>query len=247
LSNLLGREGLSGFYPTYVSAPPKSILRSLQAASKAAETQNRSPRKGSARILGVHLEGPFLNPAFAGAHEKRFIRKPSWKEAKTWWEAAGPLLKIVTLAPETSGAMPVIRYLAAKGVKVQMGHSGATAPMAREAERAGASGVTHLFNAMGVELAEYALRSRTLMTEIIPDGVHVSRELLEYTLERRPRNKVVFVSDACAASGFAPGHRGKFSGKSVWTSPDGSIRRNDGTLAASGCIISHLKIPLKPS
>ena len=168
LSVRLGQEGLAGFLLTYVSAPKASLLRSLRAAREAAGKER------GAKILGIHLEGPFLNPLRAGAHQLRHLRKPSIAEAREWLDTAGSLLKIVTLAPELPGSAPVIRYLVQNGVRVQMGHSCATAAQARAAKNCGATGVTHLFNAMGSELADFALRDRNLYTELIADGVHVS-------------------------------------------------------------------------
>jgi N-acetylglucosamine-6-phosphate deacetylase len=237
LSQLLGREGIAGFLATYVSAPRPALLRSLRAVRAAA---GRETGARAARILGVHLEGPFLAPAKRGAHPASDLRKPSLPEAREWLAAAGGLLKVVTLAPELPGAGAVIRLLRGRGVRVQMGHTCATVAQARAAKARGIAGVTHLFNAMGPKdrkdlgAAWMALHDRSLATELIGDGVHVSDGLLRHTLHIRPADKVHLVSDTCAASGFAPGRRGRFAGGPVVTGPDGSVRRSDGSLAASG-------------
>jgi len=233
LSTRLRREGLAGFLLTYVSAPKSSILRSLAAARKA------KGRERGAQILGVHLEGPFLNPARRNAHPTGSIRKPSLAEAKEWVQVAGNFLKIVTLAPGLPGAGPVIRFLKHQGIRVQAGHSCATFAQARNAQRKGVTGVTHLFNAMGPQdrhepgLAHYALENRSLYTELIGDGIHVSDILLDHTLRKRPLDKILLVSDNCSASGFPAGHRARFAGGPVVTAQDGSLRRPDGSLAAS--------------
>lgn len=237
LSVLLGREGLGGFLATYVSASPDDLLRSMKSFWAAAGYE-----KG-ASLLGLHLEGPFLHPARAGAHARQFLRNPSLLEAKSWVKTAGPFLKLVTLAPELPGAEKVIRYLTSQNVRVQMGHTTATYVQARKAKQWGVTGVTHLFNAMGprdrreASLADFVLEDKDLYTELLCDGVHVSYDLLAYTLKKRPLNRILFVSDCCAASGFPAGHRSFFAGAPVVTAPDGSLRRKDGTLAASGCTL----------
>jgi N-acetylglucosamine-6-phosphate deacetylase len=237
LSRLLGHKGLAGFYATYVSAPQENFLRSIRALVAVAGKET------GALVLGLHLEGPFLNPRRAGAHPPGVLRKPSLAEAREWVDRAGSLLKIVTLAPELPGAERVVRYLVSEGVRVQMGHTCATAAQAKKAKGWGVTGVTHLFNAMGPldrrvpSLADFALDDPDLLTELIVDGAHVSRDLVGHTLRRRPKDKVVFVSDACAASGFPPGHRARFAGGWVTTAKDGSLHREDGTLAAGGLLV----------
>ncbi len=237
LAKLLGREGLAGFLLTYVSAPRESLLRSLRAAREAFQRQSSDQ---GARLLGVHLEGPFLNPERRGAHPLSALRTPSLPETRSWLDVAGPLLKIVTLAPELPGAESVVRFLTGQGVRVQMGHSSATETRARTALRWGVSGVTHLFNAMGASnrknpgLAGMALHQESLFTELIGDGAHVSDDLFRLTLRIRPLARLILVSDTCAASGYSPGRRASFAGGAVTTAPDGSIRRKDGVLAASG-------------
>jgi len=233
LSKRLGREGLAGFLLTYVSAPKASLLRSLAAARQA------MGREKGARILGVHLEGPFLNPIRRNAHPQGSLRKPSLTEAKAWLQVMGRNLKVVTLAPELPGAGPVIRFLKSQGIRVQAGHSCATAAHSRTAQRQGVTGVTHLFNAMGPQdrhepgLAHYALENRSLYTELIGDGIHVSDGLLAHTMRNRPLDKIILVSDNCSASGFSAGHKARFAGGPVVTTQDGSLRRPNGSLAAS--------------
>jgi N-acetylglucosamine-6-phosphate deacetylase len=156
----------------------------------------------------------------------------------------------VTLAPELLGANPVIRLLKQNGVRVQMGHTCATASQTRAAQKAGVSGVTHLFNAMGPPdrrmdgIVDYALKDRSLYTELIVDGIHVSEDLIRHTLTTRPLKRILIVSDACSASGFPPGQRSSFAGGPIVTDRDGSVRRPDSTLVASGlCLpktIQHL-------
>jgi N-acetylglucosamine-6-phosphate deacetylase len=239
LSDRLGQEDLTGFLLTYVSAPLPSILNSLRAARAAIG------REKGATILGVHLEGPFLNAVRAGAHVQKSLRNSTLSETREWLSVGKGLIKVVTLAPEMPGADKVIRYLVSHGIRVQMGHTTATAAQAKKAKSWGVTGVTHLFNAMGpkdrreASLADFVLEDKDLYTELIIDGVHVSDELVAHTLKKRPKDKVIFISDCCAASGFPVGHRTRFAGESVVTAPDGSLRRKDGTLAASGLLLPH--------
>jgi N-acetylglucosamine-6-phosphate deacetylase len=202
-------------------------------------------REKGATILGVHLEGPFLNPLRAGAHIRKFLRNPSLSEVREWLGIGVNLIKVVTLAPELSGAEKVIRYLVSQGVRVQMGHTCASAAQAKKAKAWGVTGVTHLFNAMGpvdrreASLVDFALEDKDLYTELIVDGVHVSEKLIAYTLRKRPSDKIILVSDCCAASGCPVDHRTRFAGTPVMTAPDGSIRRKDGALAASGLLLPN--------
>lgn len=238
LSLLLKRQGVSAFLPTFVSASPSRIRVCLETVKRV------SGQERGARILGVHLEGPFLNPSKRGAHRRSRLRPPSVREAREWIAAGEGLVRLVTLAPEMPDALPLVRFLRRQGVRVSLGHSACTFAQARGARRAGASSVTHLFNAMGVlhhrepGLAGYALSDDGIYTEIIADGHHVSRPMLELVLRTRPPEKIVLVSDSlpCSKTGR---RRSLLEGRPVFRRPDGTLRTQDGALAGSNITLGE--------
>lgn len=232
LSRLLKRQGVAAFLPTFVSAPKTRLLRSLRTV------RSVMGRERGARILGVHLEGPFLDPKTRGAHRLSSLRAPSVPEAREWMSVAPGLVRLVTLAPELPGALPLIRFLTRRGVKVSLGHSACTASQARTAAKAGATSVTHLFNAMGrlhhrePGLAGWALADPDVYTEVIADGHHVSDDMLRVLFASRPAGKVILVSDSIPLS-LAPARRGSLEGMPVRLASDGTLRTAGGALAGS--------------
>ncbi|MGH2628844.1 MAG: N-acetylglucosamine-6-phosphate deacetylase, partial [Anaerolineales bacterium] len=164
LSLRVARRGVAGFLATFISSPRKDILAGLENVKKV------KGREKGAKILGVHLEGPFLHPDRKGAHNPAYLRPPDLKEVREWVAAGEGLVKLVTLAPELPGMTDVIRFLVKKGVRVSMGHTTADSRQALAGKRLGARGVTHLFNAMNAMhhrepgLAGFALLDPDLYT-----------------------------------------------------------------------------------
>jgi N-acetylglucosamine-6-phosphate deacetylase len=163
-----------------------------------------------AEPLGFNLEGPFLAPARRGAHDPAFLVSP----AAVASESLSPLLeslRLITIAPELPGALPLIALLAARGVVVSLGHSGATLDEARDGYSAGARSTTHLFNAMtGVDhrapgLAVAALLDDRVYTELIADGIHVERALWPLITRLKPVERLLAVSDAIPLAGTGDG------------------------------------------
>ncbi len=231
LSQRLGRQGVSGFLATFVSSPRKKILAALETVKKVKGTER------GAKILGVHLEGPFLHPERKGAHNPRHLRPPDLAEAREWIAAGEGLVKLVTVAPELPDMTRVIRFLAGKGVRVSMGHTTATLHGAARAKALGVRSVTHLFNAMNPlhhrspGLAGFALLDPDLYTEVIADGVHVSDDVVRLILRCRPWRRVILISDDFFLTGRRKRGVFSFGGIRVKAFPDGSLRKLDGTLA----------------
>ncbi|QGP92623.1 Adenine deaminase [Neomoorella glycerini] len=190
-------------------------------------------------ILGLHLEGPYLSPARRGCWPESSLRLPRPDDCRALLEAAGPVLKIITLAPELPGAMECISLLAAAGVAVAMGHTDATYDQAVRAARAGARKVTHLYNAMRVlhhrepGAAGAALDLAGVTAEIICDGVHVHPAAMRLALRARGVDGLNLVTDASPLAGAPdPGIEvpfGQFPVRIV----DGACRTPDGSLAGS--------------
>jgi N-acetylglucosamine-6-phosphate deacetylase len=165
---------------------------------------------GTARVVGLHLEGPFVNPERAGALPREVLAEPSLAALR---EIVGPAtgggrgIRTLTLAPELRGASDLIGELVRLGIHVSLGHSAATAEDARSAARAGAVGATHLFNAMSaihhreVGLAGFALTSHALYAELIGDLVHVGADAIRLALTARGPKGLCLVSDALKGAG----------------------------------------------
>jgi len=233
LSLHLKKQGVAGFLATFVSTPKEDILAALEVVKKV-----QGSEKG-AKILGVHLEGPFLHPERKGVHNPRHLRLPDLNEIKEWISAGEGIVKLVTIAPELPGGDDVVRFLVKKGVRVSMGHTTATFEQAAAAKKLGVKSVTHLFNAMNAVhhrtpgLAGFALVDDDLYTEVIADGVHVSDDIVRLVFRSRPRKKIILISDGFFLTKRQELGDVQFGGVTVRTFPDGSLRLLDGTLAGS--------------
>jgi N-acetylglucosamine-6-phosphate deacetylase len=229
LAAALLQDGVAAYQPTLISSDETETVLAL---SRLAEAQRRGGF--GARIVGVHLEGPFLSPTRAGAHPAEHLREPD-PELLERLLSAGPVTA-VTLAPELPGALELIELCVRRGVAVWLGHSEATAKEARRAFSAGASAVTHIFNAMRPMrarepgLAGAALTTREIAIQLIGDGVHVSGELLRVAFAAGA-GRCSLVSDAVAAAGLPDGEYRL--GDSALLVSGGVSRRSDGVLAGS--------------
>lgn len=204
LGEALLRTGVLWYQPTLITSAPEVTRGALGAIGEAIE------RGGAgARILGAHLEGPFLSPARPGAHPAHRLRDPD-PDLLASFLLAGCRVTTVTLAPELPRAAELIDALVQRGIVVSVGHTDATAPAAHAAFDLGATTVTHLYNAMrpfahrdpgpiGATLAR-----DDVVVQLIADGVHVSAEGL-LVAWRAARGRVALVTDAIAAAGLGDG------------------------------------------
>ena len=206
----LAREGTTAFQPTLFPGDPQR----LGADCAALWSQARELRTG-ARVVGIHCEGPFVNPAAAGALPVHDLALPSVEALRRILGPAtsdGRGVRTMTIAPELPGAMDLVRELARCGVRASLGHSRATAADARLAEAAGASGVTHLYNAMSghhhreAGLVSAALLSDLCFAELIGDLVHVGVEGVQVALAARGPQGLALVSDALRGAGTGCAH-----------------------------------------
>ncbi len=209
-------------------------------ASGAAASGAVAGQPAGARVLGVHVEGPFIAPRRRGAHRPDWIIDPDPAAAAGLLAAAGGALRIMTLAPERPGALAVIRQLAQAGVLVSIGHSDATGDQVRQAAGAGARMVTHLFDAQrplhhrepGV--VGTALTDPRLTSGLIADLHHVGAEACRIAFAAAP-GRICLVTDAAASAGMPPG-RYLLGGEPIELPPGPGQPpvRADGTLAGSG-------------
>ncbi len=226
----LPEHGVTAFLPTVITAP-------LQAYANAQAVLRSGPPAGfrAAQPLGLHFEGPFLNPGKKGAHNPLHLRQPSLLETEHWSRKNGVWL--VTLAPELPGAHALIGSLRQKGVLVSAGHSLATYQEALQAFNAGVTCATHLFNAMppldhrAPGLIAALLNTPGLTVGLIPDGIHVHPAMLALAWKHKGPKNIAIVTDAIAALGMPAGSY-KLGDFNV-TVDQVSVRLEDGTLAGS--------------
>ncbi|OPY01810.1 MAG: N-acetylglucosamine-6-phosphate deacetylase [Syntrophorhabdus sp. PtaB.Bin047] len=210
MAGLQGSAGVEAILPTIFSAPIDEMRRDISAVREAMRTQ-REDRENtgipqSARITGVHLEGPFLNPAEAGALDRGSFLPA---DADTWRrlvEGFEDIVRVVTIAPELEGATGLISDMAGMGVIVSMGHSDAIWSEAEAGFRAGARGVTHIFNAMrGFHhrepgIAGFALMNPDVYVEVIADPYHLDLRTIELIFRVKDPGRILLVSDTVKGS-----------------------------------------------
>jgi N-acetylglucosamine-6-phosphate deacetylase len=206
MARALARAGTTAFQPTLFPQAPQP----LGADCERAWAQVSALGPACARVVGLHLEGPFLNPSRAGALQQHELAPPSVAGLRAILGPAtgsGRGIRTMTLAPELSGAADLIAELVRCGVRVSLGHSAASAKEARTALRSGARGATHLFNAMAplhhreLGLAGAALLEGDLQPEIIGDLVHVGPDALALALRSRGARGLCLVSDSLRGTG----------------------------------------------
>lgn len=188
IAEIQGGAGVSEIVLSIYSAPP-DVMRGQVAAVKAAMARQGERQSANAsRIVGAHLEGPFLNPLMAGALDPGSFIPPGERVFRELTEGCEEVVRIVTVAPEMDGAVRLIGRMADAGIRVNMGHSNATYAEAEAGFRAGARGITHLFNAMrGFHhrepgIAGFGLLNKDVYVEIIGDLVHLDRRTVELIL-----------------------------------------------------------------
>lgn len=227
LARLHARHGTTSLLATTMTAPLDEIEAALHALAPAIA---RRPA-GAARLLGVHLEGPYISPDKLGA-QPAFARPPSLAEVLAL-HAIAPI-RLLTLAPEVSGMLALIPALVGAGMRVQIGHTAASYEQALAALQQGACGFTHLFNAMSAlhqraPGAVGAALAHAAHAEIIPDLLHVHPGAIHAALRAIPG--LFCVSDATAATGMPDGDYRL--GRQTVRKCLGGVRLADGTLAGS--------------
>lgn len=201
------RYGTTGFLATTIAARHAELLHTV-ADTLEAEAAQSEP---AAAILGLHIEGPYINLKFKGAQPDWGIRDPNFDECRELLDAADGRIKIMTIAPELPGGLELIRWLTDHNVIASVGHSEADYDTALAAIEAGAKRATHLFNAMsGVHhrkpgLAAAALNEPGICAELICDGVHVHPQMARLAWQMKGRNGLALVTDATAAQGVGDG------------------------------------------
>ncbi len=234
ISEALPGTGVTAFLPTLISSPVEVAASFAAAVGAAAEAQG-------ARVLGAHIEGPFLNPSFRGAHLESNLTEPTPEKVEVI-AAARP--RLVTLAPELPGALAAIERLHRARILVSAGHTGADFELGRRAIAAGVRFGTHVYNAMppvhhrkpGIALA--LLLDSRVTTGLIADGEHVHPAVCEQVVRLKGPARIALTTDQTAAAGSPPG-RFSLSGREV-VSDGRTVRLEDGTLAGSAATMPDL-------
>lgn len=237
ICQFLWQQGVDGFLPTIVTTSVENIQRSLATVTQFIE-QIQPTQTKAAQILGVHLEGPFLNPEKRGAHPAEYLLPLTVEQVKRVLENYAHIVKVITLAPELDPTGDAIAYLQSLGITISLGHSQATAAQAQQAFAQGATIVTHAFNAMPSlhhrepGLLGAAIVNPNVQCGFIADGQHVSPIMLDILLRASHYDQGLFlVSDALAPLGLP-------DGTYPWDTrqievKQGTARLPDGTLSGT--------------
>ncbi|WP_442600523.1 N-acetylglucosamine-6-phosphate deacetylase [Paenibacillus sp. KN14-4R] len=231
VSRMCAATGCTSFLATSVSSTMDDLLNMIRSVISVIG------REQGAKIAGIHLEGPYLNPKRKGMQNEKYLRHPDLDEMKLIFQEAGSLIKMVTIAPELSGGLELISYLKDQGVVIAVAHSDATYEEAKEAFGAGASHVTHCFNGMrpihhrdpGLIVA--AFEEQHVSLQAIVDQVHLHPAILRLMHRIKGPEGMVLITDALQAMGLGDGEY-LFGGHHVTVS-EGIARLADGTLASS--------------
>ena len=232
ISRFLAGHGTTSFLATTVTASPIATLQAVEALG----SQVDRPLPG-ARMLGLHLEGPFINPEKRGAHTAKYIRRPSTLIFDQLLACSSHQIKLITVAPEVEGGLELIRFARAKGVVVSLGHSNATLEETMAAIALGAGNATHTFNAMrpfshrDPGILGAVLTAPEIWAELIADGVHVSPAAINLCIQCKSARRILLISDAVSATGMPEGQY-RLSDIEI-TLSGGICRTREGQLAGS--------------
>lgn len=207
----LVRHGVTGYYPTTLTASGSDTQHALERLARAVESAEENAVPGRSQPLGIHLEGPFLSHLRRGVHPPERLLSPDVKTFDRFWQAAQGKIRVLTIAPELPGALEVITEATKRGVCVSIGHSDATLEQARAGISAGARHATHTFNAMrplghrDPGIVGEVLENATISADIIADGIHVHPSIVRLFLQAKGTERAVLITDATAATGMPEG------------------------------------------
>jgi N-acetylglucosamine-6-phosphate deacetylase len=232
ISEVLPRFGCTAYLPTIVTSSTSRTIEALQAVERA-----RTRRHDGARVLGAHVEGPFINPERRGVHLRELIRPPSIEELRCFLSEGSSHITVLTLAPEMPGASELIVEARRLGIAVSIGHSNASYEQVAHAAGLGATMATHLFNAMAPlgsrepGTVGAVMRLDDLSAGLIADAVHVHPASLAIAARTKGRDGIFLVSDAMSPIGTDMTEF-RLNGRRVLV-VKGQCRTEEGTLAGS--------------
>ncbi|ASI34464.1 MULTISPECIES: N-acetylglucosamine-6-phosphate deacetylase [unclassified Exiguobacterium] len=227
LSQAMLAEGVTSFFATTITQDWSQITRALEAARQVMETETTT-------IEGIHLEGPFINPDYAGAQPLDYIVEPDVEQFLKWQQAAGGQIKLVTYAPERPGARAFEEAVRLTGAVPSAGHTDATY---EQNEQGNVVHGTHLYNQMRAlhhrepGTVGYCLLNPAVRAEIIPDGIHSAKEMVDFAYRMKGASRLTVITDAMRAKGLPEGQY-ELGGQAVDVK-DGAARLASGNLAGS--------------
>lgn len=233
IATALAKEGTTSFLATTITQSIPAIEKAVVNAGEAIGHQ----KSGEAEIIGIHLEGPFINKEKAGAQPEEFILEPDCELFDRWQNLSGNHIKEVTLAPEAKGGFDFIRHLKAQSVVPSIGHTNGIDEDVIRAIDAGASQVTHLYNGMrGMHHREPgilggALLHHGLYTELICDGHHVCQGMVNLAYKLKGSDRMILITDSMRAKCMNKGVY-DLGGQDVYVD-NGLAVLKDGTIAGS--------------
>ena len=216
IAEMQGAQGVSemllAIYPSSIEA----MRQNMETGRKAIHLQKDGGVKvgKSAKIIGLYLEGPFLNPSRCGSLDATMFIEPSYQSFEQLIEGYEDITKIIAVAPEMNGAVALIRKLSDRGMIVTMGHSDATFAEAEDGFHAGARGITHIFNGMrGFHhrepgIAGFGLLNRDIYVEVIGDPYHLHTKTMELVFRSKRPERIIIVSDAVRETGTSRAQHG---------------------------------------
>jgi N-acetylglucosamine-6-phosphate deacetylase len=233
VGSFLASRGTGSFLATTVTAPLDATLRAVDGLAK---LMARPKADGSARLLGIHLEGPFLSHERRGVQPAEYLIAPSIATFDKLFDAGQGHVRLMTLAPELPGAEELTAHATRRGVRVSLGHSNAKVAETRAAIAAGAVSATHTFNAMRPldhrepGILGTVLTDDSMYSELICDGIHSEPEIARLWWRAKGPNRAILVTDAMSAAGMPDGEY-QLGGLSVQVANGRATR--DGVLAGS--------------
>jgi N-acetylglucosamine-6-phosphate deacetylase len=211
IGRFLATRGTGCYLATTVTAPLEMTLHALDGLAKLIDRPGLIADGDAAMPIGIHLEGPFLSHAKCGVQPKEFLLEPDIATFDRLYEAAGGHARLMTLAPELPGAPELAAHATARGVRVSVGHSNATAAETRAAIAAGAVSATHTFNAMRPldhrepGILGTVLATDSLYAELVCDGVHTAPEMVKIWWRSKGPERGILITDAMSAAGMPDG------------------------------------------
>ncbi|MBO5363334.1 MAG: N-acetylglucosamine-6-phosphate deacetylase, partial [Clostridia bacterium] len=227
IAKTVAAEGTTSFLITTMTQSVENITNAMKAVK-----EYRDGDHDGARVVGIHLEGPFIAPAHKGAQPLEYVAKPDVNVFKAYNEASGNAIKIVTLAPEVEGAEDLIAYLSENKIVSSIGHTGAKCADIEKAIAKGASNVTHTYNAQTalhhreIGTVGSAMLFDQLNCELIADTIHVSVPAMKLLVKNKPADKLSLITDAMRAKGIPDGIS-ELGGQVVYVK-NGEARLEDG-------------------
>lgn len=227
------RHGVTSVFPTLLTESDELIFRQSELIYEASKTHPE--------IKGIHLEGPFLSKEFKGAQLEKYLQIPTIEKCKEFIEHSHGLFKLMTIAPENPNTEEVVKFLVENGIQVTMGHSNATFDETKKAKEAGAKCLTHCFNASkGIHqhfpsITMAGLYFDDLYTEVILDGIHVHREMVEFIRKIKTNDKLIGITDSLMCAGLPNGDY--MIGNTPIVVKDGDCKIKGTDTRAGSCLI----------